>query len=168
MRLSFLVESPILYLAFFKTILAALFRAFGLPLSFLPSKPSFLHDHSTTQHSNFSSFLAISTTDKPVINQSIQAYALTQAERFRVKGVYLSWYSQKQRKEFEQFELWNTKKYVAGKYTRAREPLTPKYTNRIFESKNCTKSMKIVNYIERHNFRWNDLLTKSNHTEIQT
>ena len=81
MRLSFLVESPILYLAFFKTILAALFRAFGRPLSFLPSKPSFLHDHSTTQHSDFSSFLAISTTDEPVNHA---------AERFCVKGIYLS------------------------------------------------------------------------------
>ena len=85
MRLSFLFESLILYLAFFKTILAALFRAFGLPLSFLPSKPSFLHDHSTTQHSNFSSFLAISTTDKPV-NRSIQAYALTQLNVFALRG----------------------------------------------------------------------------------
>ena len=74
-----------MYLAFFKTILAALFRAFGLPLSFLPSKPSFLHDHSTTQHSNFSSFLAISTTDKPV-NRSIQAYALTQLNVFALRG----------------------------------------------------------------------------------
>ena len=73
--LGFLVESPILYLAFFKTILAALFRTFGLPLRFLPSKPSFLHDHFTTQHSDFSSFLAVSTTDKPV-NRSIHAYAL--------------------------------------------------------------------------------------------
>ena len=43
-----------------------------------------------------------------------------------------------------------------------------KYTNRIFESKDGTTSMKIVNYIERHNFCWNDLLTKSNRTEIQT
>ena len=82
MRLSFLVESPILYLAFFKTILGALFRTFGLPLSFLPSKPSFLHDHFTTQHS---SFLAISTTDKPV-NRSIQAYALTQLNVFALRG----------------------------------------------------------------------------------
>ena len=55
---SFLVESPILYLAFFKTILAASFRTFGLPLRFLPSKLPFLHDHFTTQHSNFSSFLS--------------------------------------------------------------------------------------------------------------
>ena len=44
------------------------------------------------------------------------------------------------------------KNYVAGKYTRARAPLARKYTNRIFESKDGTTSMKIVNYIERHNF----------------
>ena len=78
--LGFLVESPILYLAFLKTILAALFRTFGLPLRFLPSKPSFLHDHFTTQHSDFSSFLAVSTTDKPV-NRSIHAYSLVFALR---------------------------------------------------------------------------------------
>ena len=52
----YLAESLILYLAFVKTILATLFRAFVLSLSFLPSKPSFLHDHSTIQHSDFSSF----------------------------------------------------------------------------------------------------------------
>ena len=83
------MESSILYIAFFKTILAALFRAFGLPLSFLPSKPSFLHDHSTTKHSDFSGFLAISTTDK-LVNRCIQAYGLTQLNVFCVKGVYLS------------------------------------------------------------------------------
>ena len=60
------------------------------------------------------------------------------------------------------------KKYVAGKYTRARAPLTRKYTNRIFESKDGITSMKIVNYIERHIFCLNDLLTKSNRNEIQT
>ena len=37
------------------------------------------------------------------------------------------------------------KKYVAGKYTRARAPLARKYTNRIFESKDGTTSMKLVN-----------------------
>ena len=57
---------------------------------------------------------------------------------------------------------------MAGKYTRARAPLARKYTNRILESKDGTKSMKIVNYIERHNFCLKDLLTKSNRTEIQT
>ena len=120
MRLSFLVESPILYLAFFKTILAALFRAFGLPLSFLPSKPSFLHDHSTTQHSDFSSFLAISTTDKPV-NRSIQAYALTQLNVFALRGFIFLDIHKKKRKEFERFGLWNTKKVSGWKiYLRTR------------------------------------------------
>ena len=52
------------------------------------------------------------------------------------------------------------KKYVAGKYTRARAPLVREYTNRIFDSHNGTTSMKIVNSIERHNFRFNDLLNK--------
>ena len=37
------------------------------------------------------------------------------------------------------------KKYVAGKYTRARAPLLREYTNRIFDSNNGTESMKIVN-----------------------
>ena len=148
MRLSFLVESPILYLAFFKTILAALFRAFGLPLSFLPSKPSFLHDHSTTQHPDFSSFLVISTTDKPV-NRSMQ---LNVFAFFWVRAI----------------RAMKHKKYVAGTYTSARATLALKYTNRIFESKDGTTSMKIVNYVERHNFCWNVFLTKSYRTEIQT
>ena len=37
------------------------------------------------------------------------------------------------------------KKYVGGKYTRARAPLAREYTNRIFESKDGPTSMKIVN-----------------------
>ena len=57
---------------------------------------------------------------------------------------------------------------MAGTYTRTRALLARKYTNRILELKDGTKSMKIVNYIERHNFCLNDLLTKSNRTEIQT
>ena len=167
MRLSFLVESLILYLAFFKTILVTLLRTFGLPLSFLSSKPSFLHDHSTTQHSNFPSFLAISTTDKPV-NRSTQAYAVTQLNIFALRVFIFRDIHKKTRKEFEQSGAMKYKKYVAETYTRARAPLARKYTDRIFESKDGTTSMKIVNYIERHNFCWNDLLTKSNRTEIQT
>ena len=104
MRLSFLVKSPILYLAFFKTILAAFFRAFCLPLSFLPSKPSYLHGHSTNQHLDFSSFLAISATDKPV-NRIIQAYALTQLNVSVLRGFIIHDIHKKTRKEFEQFGL---------------------------------------------------------------
>ena len=104
MRLSFLVESPILYLAFFKTILAALFRTFCLPLRFLPSKPSFLHDDFITQDSNFSSFLAVSTTDKPV-NRSIHAYSLMYLNVFALMGFIFRDIHKKTRKEFEQFGL---------------------------------------------------------------
>ena len=61
------------------------------------------------------------------------------------------------------------KKYLAGKYTRARAPLARKQTNRIFTtSDKLVNYNKLVNYIERHNFCLNDLLTKSNRTEIQT
>ena len=57
---------------------------------------------------------------------------------------------------------------MGGKYTRARAPLAREYTNRILESKDGTTSMKIVNYIERHNFSFNYLLNKLNRIEIQT
>ena len=142
--------SSILYLSFFKTILAALFRAFGLPLSFFPSKPLFLHDHFTTQHSDFSSFLAISITDKPV-NRSIQAYALTQLNVFALRGFIFRDIHKNQGRSSSD-SGYEIQKKGAGKYTRARAPLARKYTNRIFESKDGTTSMKIVNYVERHNF----------------
>ena len=146
MRLSFLVESPILYLAFFKTILAALFRAFGLPLSFLPSKPSFLHDHSTTQHSDFSSFLAISTTDKPVNRSILQAHAFTQLNVFALRG-FIFRDIHKKRKEFEQFVLWNTKNvWLENILKHLYAPLVRKYTNRLFQWKEWSAtSMKMVN-----------------------
>ena len=129
MRLSFLAESLILHLAFFKTILTGLFRDFGLPLSFLPSKPSFLHDHSATQHSNFSSFfLAISTTDKPV-NRSIQAYALTKPNVFALRGFIFRDIHKKNKKGVRAIRAMKDKKYVTGKCIRARAPLARKYTN---------------------------------------
>ena len=94
-----------MYLSFFKTILAALFETFGLPLRFFPSKPSFLHDHFTTQHSDFSSFFAVSTTDKPV-NRSIHAYSLTYLKVFALRGfIFRDIHKKKTRKEFEQFGL---------------------------------------------------------------
>ena len=135
------------YFVSLKTILAALFRTFGLPLRFLPSKPSFLHDHFTTQHSNFSSFLAISTTDKPV-NRSVQAYALTQLNVFALRGFIFRDIHEKQGRSSSN-SGYEIQMYVAGKYTCARAPLARNYTNRIFQSKHGTTSMKIVNYIER-------------------
>ena len=162
---SFLVESPILYLAFFKTILAALFRAFGLPLSFLPSKPSFLHDHSTTQHSDISGFLAISATNKPV-NRSIHAYALTQLNVFVLRGFIFRDIHKKQGRSSSN-PGYEIQKNMWLENILAHGHLCGESTHRIFESKDGTKSMKIVISIERHNFCWNGLLTKPNRTEIQ-
>ena len=47
------------------------------------------------------------------------------------------------------------KRYVVGKYTRARAPLAREYTNRIFGSKDG-------------DFCFDDLLNKFNRTDIQT
>ena len=59
-----------------KTILPALFRTFDISPRFLPSKPSFRHDHLPPNIRIFPLFLAVSIPDKPV-NRSIHAYALT-------------------------------------------------------------------------------------------
>ena len=53
---SYLVGFPLLYLAFFKAIIAVLFRTCGLPPCFLSLKPPFLYHHLTIQHSDFSIF----------------------------------------------------------------------------------------------------------------
>ena len=47
---------------------------------------------------------------------------------------------------------YKIKKICDWNITRACAPLARKYTDRIFESKDGTTTMKIVNYIERHNF----------------
>ena len=98
----------------------------------------------------FQFFLAISTTDKPV-NRSIKAYSLTQLNVFALRG-FIFRDIHKNKEGVRAIRVMKYKKCVAGKYTSARAPLARKYTNGIFESKDGTKSMKIVNYIERHNF----------------
>ena len=90
------------------------------------------------------------TTDKPV-NRSTQAYAITQLNVFALRGLSFLIFT-KNKEGVRAIRAMEHKKGVAGKYTRARAPLVRKYTNRIFESKDGTTSMKIVNYIETHSF----------------
>ena len=90
----------------------------------------------------FPVFLVVSTTNKPV-NRSIQVYALTQLNVFALRGFIFRDIHKKQGRSSSNEMKY--KKYVAGKYTRARAPLTRKYTNRIFESKDGITSMKKVN-----------------------
>ena len=126
-----------MYLAFFKTVLAALFRTFGLLLRFLPLKASFLHDHLITQHSDFSSILAVSSTDKP-INRSIHAYAPTWRNVFALRGFIFRDIHKKQGRSSSN-SGYKIQKNVAGKYTRVRVPLARKYTNRIYLSQKITQ-----------------------------
>ena len=51
----------------------------------------------------------------------------------------------KNREGVRAIQAMKYKKYVTGKYTRARAPLARKYTNRIFESNDSTTRLKIVN-----------------------
>ena len=78
MRLSVLVESPVLYLAFFKTILAALFGTLGLPLRKVSCLQNLYYSMIILPPNIriFPVFLAVTTTDKPA-NRGIHAYALT-------------------------------------------------------------------------------------------
>ena len=126
-----------MYRAFFKTVLAALFRTFGLLLRFLPLKASFLHDHLITQHSDFSSILAVSSTDKP-INRSIHAYAPTWRNVFALRGFIFRDIHKKQGRSSSN-SGYKIQKNVVGKYTRVRVPLARKYTNRIYLSQKITQ-----------------------------
>ena len=109
-------------------LLAALFRTFGLPLRFLLLKQS-----------DFSSFLAFSTTDKPV-----RCLCSHVVERFCVKGFIFRDIHKKQGRS-SSYSGFQLQKICGGNYTRARAPLARKSTNGIFESKDGTASIKIVN-----------------------
>ena len=118
-------------MAFFKTILAVLFRTFGLTPRFLSVKPSFLYDHLTTQHSDFSIFLGICLTDKPVDRN---ASACTYLSSFSLRGFNLSGYSHKTNEDFEHFGLQNAKNIWLENLL-GSAPLAPNYTNRISSQK---------------------------------
>ena len=142
MEITFLVKSPILYLAF----LLAVF-----PFIFMPSKPSFLHDHSITQHSDFSSVLAVSTTVKPV-NQSIQAYALTQLNVFALRGFIFCDIHKRQGRSLSNSGYEIQKIFGWKIYLCARTFGEEVHKSNIQVKRWHITSMKIVNYIERHNF----------------
>ena len=120
-------------------------------------------------HQTFGIFQFFSSFYKPV-NRSIHTCLCSHvAERFCVKRVYLSRYSQKTRKEFEKFGLSNTKK-IWLETILAYAHLWRGSTEIESSSQKMAQQVwkYIVNEFKRHNFCLNDLLTKSNHTEMQT
>ena len=70
------MDSPVLYLAFFNTILPALFRTFGLPPRSCLQNLHFPMIILPPNIRIFPVFLAVSVTHKPV-NGSTDAYAFT-------------------------------------------------------------------------------------------
>ena len=114
----------------------------------------------------FSSFLAVSTTDKPV-NRNIHAHPPKIAKRFCVKGIYLSWYLQKTRKEFEQFKD-KMQKNMWLENTLAHEHLWRGITQIEYSNQKIAQQVWKWWIRLKDKFVFNDLLTKSNRTEIQT
>ena len=91
----------------------------------------------------FPVFLAVSTTDKPK-NRSIHAYAVTYLNVFALRGFIFRDFT-KNKEGVRAIRAIKYRKYVEGKYTRARAPLARKYTDRIFPTKDGTTSMRTVN-----------------------
>ena len=151
-----------------KTILLALFRTFGLPpRNFLPSKPSFLHDHLPPNIRIFQLFSSF--YNRWASRSKYTCLCSHAAGRFCVKGVYLFWYSQKTRKELSNsgYKIQIKKGWKVYSRTRTFGATEHKSNIRVKRWHN-TMSTKIVNWTESHNFCSNDFLTKSNRTEIQT
>ena len=152
-------------MAFFKTILAVLFRTFGLTRRFLSVKPSFLYDHLTTQQSDFSIFLGICLNDKPVYRNT--CFCLHVAECFFVERVQFFRIFTQNKVGVRAFRATKGKKYMAGKFTQAAH-LWREMTQIEFRVKRWHKKYEVLNYIESHNFDLNYVLIKSNRTALQT
>ena len=120
-------------MAFFKTILAVLFRTFGLPPRFLSVKPSFLYDHLTTQHSDFSIVLGISLTEKPVDRNTCFCSHVAECF-FPWEGLSFRIFTQN-KLGVRAFWATKCKKYMTEKFTRAAHLMARNYTNRISSEK---------------------------------
>ena len=75
----------------------------------------------------------------------MHAYSLMYLNVFALRGFIFRDIHKKNKEGVRAIRAIKYKNYVAGKYTRARAPLARMYTNRIFESKDGTTGMKIVN-----------------------
>ena len=120
-------------MAFFKTILAVLFKIFGLPHHFLSVKPSFLYDHFTTQHSDFSIVLGISLTKKPV-NRNTCFCSYVAECFFRWECLSFRIFTQN-KLGVRAFRATKCKKIYGRKIYSRSAPLARNYTNRISSEK---------------------------------
>ena len=120
-------------MAFFKTISPVLFRTFGLPSRFLPVKPSFLYDHLTTQHSDFSIFLGISLTEKPVDRNT--CFCSHVAECFSLLRGFIFQDIHTKQVRSSSISGYKMQKIYGGKIYSSSAPLAWNYTNWISSQK---------------------------------
>ena len=104
-------------MALLKTVLAVLFRTFGLPPHFLSVKPSFLYHHLSTQHSDFSIFLGISSTEKPVDRNKCFCSHVAECF-FHWKGLSFRIFTQN-KLGVRTFRATKCQKYMVEKFTRS-------------------------------------------------
>ena len=116
-------------MAFFKTILAVLFRTFGLPPRFLSVKPSFLYDHLTTQHSDFSIVLGISLTEKLVDRNTRFSSHGAELRGFIFQDIHTK------QVRSSSISGYKMQKIYGGKIYSRSAPLARNYTNRISSEK---------------------------------
>ena len=121
-------------MAFFKTILAVLFRTFGLTPRFLSVKPSFLYDHFTTQHSDFSIVLGISLTEKPVNRNTYFCSHVAECFFFYLRGFIFQDIHTKQVRSLS-ISGYKMQKIYGRKIYSHSAPLARNYTNRIWSEK---------------------------------
>ena len=140
-------------MAFFKTILAVLFRTFGLPPRFLSVKPSFLYDHLTTQHSDFSIVLGISLTEKPVDRNTCFCSHVAECF-FRWEGLSFRIFTQN-KLGVRAFRATKYKKTYGGKIYSGSAPLVRNYTNRISSQKMAQEVWNIK--LDRKSQLWSKL-----------
>ena len=149
---SYLIELSLVYLTFFKTVLAALLRTISLKFFFLSSKHSFLDDHFTTENQDFSIFLSVMSTDKTV-NGSKYAYAVTQLKVLAFRGFfYFMIFSNQKKGRSLRKSGYTIQKICGGKmYLRTRTFKAESHKSNIRVTRWHNK-YKLLNCIERHNF----------------
>ena len=118
------------------------------------------------QHSDFSSFLAVSTTDKPV-NRNIHALPLKQLNVFALRGFIFRDIHKKQGRSSSN-SGYEIQKICGWKiYSRTRTFGAEVHKSNIRVKKLAQQVWKWWIRL-KDKFCFNDLLTKSNRTEIQT
>ena len=141
-------------------------REFWSSPSFLPSKPSFLHDHFTIQHSDFPSFLAVSTTDKPV-NRNIHALPLKLLNVLALRGFIFRDIHKKQGRSSSKsgYRIQKICGWKIYSHTRTFDAEVHKSNIRV---KKLAQQVWKWWIRMKDKFCFIDLLTNSNRTEIQT